>query len=286
MSLDKIVNRQNADGGWPYVCGKSWTEPTADAVLALLAAGENQAVAGGLRWLQYTQRPDGGWPPQAGLDDSTWVTALAALVPPDRLGAATHARAIHWLLNVTGEESTVTYRLRQWLDRNPKRAGQEYAGWPWVPGAAAWVLPTAAALLALEKEGRRDTSSQIHERIETGRRFLLSRTCTEGGWDHGGVPDTYRRARPYPEVTGMALAALRGVQSLQVARALELAKGFLGDCRSGDALNWLRLGLLAHGQLPPGYRPPPEVAYRTLPDLSLEVLVSADPKGCDLVWGC
>ena len=49
--------------------------------------------------------------------------------------------------------------------------------------------------------------------------------------------------------------------------------------RSADAVNWLRLGLLAHGQLPAGYCPPPDLACRTLSETGLEVLVSEAEKG-------
>jgi hypothetical protein len=92
-------------------------------------------------------------------------------------------------------------------------------------------------------------------------------------------------SRPYPETTGMGLAALRGVSSPKVERALGVAKSFLADCHSADALNWLRLGLMAHGQLPAGYCPPEQVAYRTLPETSLELLVSGMERGRDLIWG-
>ena len=54
----------------------------------------------------------------------------------------------------------------------------------------------------------------------------------------------------------MALAALGGVKAAEVERGLAVARQFLAECRSADALNWLRLGLLAHGQLPAGYYPP------------------------------
>jgi hypothetical protein len=59
----------------------------------------------------------------------------------------------------------------------------------------------------------------------------------------------------------------------------------LAGCRSADALNWLRLGLLAHGQLPAGYCPPTQVAYRTLPETSLDLLVTEAEKGGDPFWG-
>ena len=80
MSIELLVSKQNQDGGWPYVRGGSWTEPTVYAILALLSAGQEEPARRGLRWLVSVQRPDGGWPPQAGIEESSWVTALAALL--------------------------------------------------------------------------------------------------------------------------------------------------------------------------------------------------------------
>src|ERR1035438_5803706 len=142
MAIEILAGKQNRDGGWPYVRGSSWTEPTVYAVLALLAAGEFEPAKRGLRWILATGRPDGGWPPQAGVNQSTWVTALVALVPPEFLGAGPHARAISWLLRTTGRESTLTYRFREWLLGNSRPSEQEFPGWPWTPDTAAWVGPT------------------------------------------------------------------------------------------------------------------------------------------------
>src|SRR4051794_23534482 len=105
MSIGLLVSKQNADGGWPYLTGASWTEPTVYAVLALLAAGENSPAQHGLAWLRARQLPDGGWPPQTGFDESTWVTALVALIGPEKLGKAGHSGAIAWLLRTEGEET-------------------------------------------------------------------------------------------------------------------------------------------------------------------------------------
>ena len=47
----------------------------------------------------------------------------------------------------------------------------------------------------------------------------------------------------------MALAALRGVHAPRSRPCRSsVARRFLAECRSADALNWLRLGLLAHGR--------------------------------------
>jgi len=284
MSIESLVSRQNADGGFPYSRGRSWTEPTVFAVLALLAEGETEGAARGIRWLAGQQREDGGWAPQAGVDQSTWVTALVALLSPERLGSKVHSRAIEWLLRVKGEESTFTYRVREKLLGNVRPADQAFVGWPWMPGNASWVGPTAASVLALGKELRRKESAQVRERLEEGRRFLLVRTCEEGGWNHGAVRSLGFRWHPYPETTGIALAALHGVKSPLLARSVTVAKEFLRGCRSADAVNWLRLGLLAHGELPADYCLSPEIAFRTLPEASLQLLVSAAQSGRDVFW--
>ena len=285
MSVSTLLDKQNPDGGWPYTKGRSWTEPTAYAVLALLSARLKDAASRGVAWILSNRRPDGGWAPEPAVDESTWVTSLVALLPPDSLGPEAHLGAINWLLTVTGEESGSTYRLRQWLLGNSRPADQRNPGWPWVPGAAAWVGPTALAILALEQESRRNPSAVIQRRLADGRAFLLARMCQEGGWNHGSSRAAGYESRPYPETTGMALAALRGVVSPKIDRALDTASRFLAECRSADAQNWLTLGLAAHGRLSQDFRPSPDVRCRTLPDTSLALLVNAGERGRAFLLG-
>jgi hypothetical protein len=279
MSIDALVSKQNPDGGWSYVRGKSWTEPTVFAVMALLAAGERDAADRGLRWLAASQRRDGGWAPQPGVDQSTWVTGLVALLPPGAVGSSRHAAAINWLMGTSGLETSFEYRMREWLLGNRRLDETEFAGWPWVPGAAAWVGPTSIAILALAKEQLRRPSGAITDRVEDGRRFLLRRMCENGGWNHGSARPLGLEGEPYPETTGMALAALRGVQSPKVGKAVAVARKFLAQCRSADAMNWLRLGLLAHGELPEGYCRPQQLACRTIPETALDTLLAARDGG-------
>ena len=285
MSIEFLVARQNRDGGWPYVRGTSWTEPTVYAVLALLAAGEESPAERGLAWVRSLQRRDGGWRPQTAVDESTWVTALVALLPRDRLGPDRHARAVDWLLGTTGRETGgFVHRLRLWLLGVRWRPEQNFPGWPWMPGAAAWVGPTALAILALEKENRLNSSAILRRRIADGRRFLMLHMCRDGGWNHGAARALGWEASPYPETTGMALAALRGVRGEPMQRSLDVAQTFLRECRSADALNWLRLGLMAHGELPPGFSAPQGLEYRTVAETSFRLLVSAVENGRNCFW--
>lgn len=283
MSVDNLLTQQNGDGGWPYVRGRSATEPTVYAVLALAGAGESRAAVRGASWLRRTQHADGGWGPDQVVAQSTWVTALAALVGRELLGAAAHGCAIDWLIGTEGAESALAYRLRQWLIGNPASPEQEFPGWPYFPGTAAWVTPTAVAILALEREQRRSPRARLGRRIAQGRAFLLQRMCRGGGWNHGAARSLGREANPYPETTGIALAALRGTESAAVAQSIGVARRFLPECRSADGLHWLLLGLLAHGNAAAGECANAPVC-RTIPDQSMFLLVARAERGDSPFW--
>jgi len=278
MAIEFLLSKQNPDGGWPYIRGGSWTEPTVYAVLALLAAGETTHSQRGITWILRTARSDGGWASRPGVGESSWVTALAALIPEERIGQAAHARAIEWLLPVKGEDTTDLYCLRQWLMGRPNSADRDHPGWPWVQGAAAWVGPTSMAVVALDRERNRRPSARVLERAESGRRFLMAHMCREGGWNHGAAEAWGYAAGPYPETTGMALLAIgsvRGVRDQGMERTLAMGRRFLAESRSADAQNWLRLGLASQGVLPPGYAPPAAIVYRTVPEVALNHVASA-----------
>jgi hypothetical protein len=80
----------------------------------------------------------------------------------------------------------------------------------------------------------------------------------------------------------MALAALHGVRSPKLERATATARAFLEQCRSADELNWLRLGLLAQGRMPESFRPTISVAYRTVPEAALALVIDS---GRELLLG-
>ena len=237
QAVSALVAGQNSDGGWGYRSTESWTEPTAFALVALRAYGnQSTAVERGLRWLTQCQRRDGGWPPNPQVEESTWVTALALLA----LGE--NPRALAWLIEQSGRESGIVHRLRLWMLGFDGGVEMKNRGWPWFPGAAAWVAPTALTIVAMNGYG----TPEARKRLATAREFLLSRMCSDGGWNHGSSRALGYESSSYPETTGLALLALRGTPNL--SRSIERAQNHLRECRSTQGACWLRLGLLAHDQ--------------------------------------
>jgi hypothetical protein len=281
--MQNLVACQNQDGGWPYhPGGPSWTEPVAYALLALSAnRSAAEPVGRALEWLRAMQRPDGGWAPAPAVAQSTWVTAVVVLLGPSVLGEAPYRRAVAWLLDQTGAETSFVTRLRTFMSGNQTPPEQRFPGWPWFPGASAWVTPTALSMLALGKANRLDPSAAIERRLQMGVSFLIRHACSDGGWNYGAPRALGFEARSYPETTGIALLALHGIDSSGVRKACALAQMQLAACRSSEAESWLRLGLLAHRQLSPDARIPVRPP-RTVPNAALALLASAAEHGANI----
>jgi squalene cyclase len=264
-------SRQNRDGGWAYNKGGSWTEPT---VLVLLAQSVTQTdrpgFEAGLNFLRSTQRRDGGWSPRPDVDESTWVTALAALLPEEAIGAERLKRAVAWLEGQTGRESGWSYRLQQTIAGSKDKYPE---GWPWFPGTAAWVIPTSIGILAFERALTRGENRKLRERVNSGREFLFGRMCADGGWNHGSNRALGRDGDSYPETTGIALAALRRApEHKTIARAKEAARRHLATCRTAEGIAWLRMGLAAHGEPVQSQASP---TPRTTMDAALSAIATA-----------
>ena len=280
MDIASIISLQNHDGGWSYrKGGSSWTEPTVFALLAQLSGQPDaQSSERAFTWLRAAQRRDGGWPPCPSITQSTWVTAMVALLPRDALGGSHHASAIDWLMGQTGQETaSFAYRLRSELLGSGVGEPEARVGWPFFPGAAAWVTPTAMSILALEKARRLQNSNRIQQRIEIGRQFLLDRICKDGGWNYGRSNVLGVDAPSYPETTGQALLALDNVEPPRLKKALDAAREQARSCQSSEGLSWLQLGLQAHGIVAPS--PARRLASRRLVDSALWILAQASLGG-------
>jgi len=127
---------------------------------------------------------DGGFAPQAGVEESNWVTALVALLRRNS-SARSHTTAPSDGCCALPARNPARCTAARVAAGQPLPPEQAFAGWPWTTGAAGWVGPTSLAILALEREGRRRPSAEISRRIADGRQFLVRRTCREGGWNYG-----------------------------------------------------------------------------------------------------
>lgn len=247
---------QNSDGGWGYkIGGMSFVEPTAAVILALSQDAEMTAQVQRARaYLQNLQHADGGWGIAAMDDESGWMTAWAvwALAESD-VGAA--RRGAEWLLQIPIFRVTTQADLSG-IEKILK-IDASVAGWPWQPGDASWVFPSALALLALDAVGM-----QSHARAQEGVQYLLDRAIAEGGWNVGNPYMVSGNFPPTVENTALALRALavygvendvtqRGINYLQQEnftatafewawRVLYLAQTRRDAARARAALNGMR----------------------------------------------
>jgi hypothetical protein len=284
--IDPLQASQNPDGGWPYRHGaSSWIEPTVYSLLAGYACGDSTGRSRALDWIRSKQRSDGGWAPQPGLPQSTWVTSLVALLPAEDLGIPEHMRSIRWLLSQTPANATYLFRFRNWLQGIGH--AEAHAGFSWVSGTAGWATPTALAILALAKQNRRRPDSELKNRIASARAFLLEHRCRDGGWNHGSAQSLGVDAVSYPETTGTALLAIAGTQpngeAVNLAPSVARAESWWTDCPSCEAANWLALGLRAAGK--------PKEAFgksfkpRTIPEVALRLIAGAGNRGTEIFLG-
>jgi hypothetical protein len=250
-----ILKNQLPSGGWGFGTNRQWaTEPTCFALLALRLQ-PSSVHEPGVRLLLSCQNANGSWP--AFVDDDTegsWVTALAVLTLM-RLTTGWNAvdRGFGWLLNTQGRESHWLMKWRyRFLDRNVKFQPDKY-GWPWTPGSSSWVVPTAYTLIALRRYFACCMPEAVAQRVRRGVEMLFDRACPGGGWNAGngvafGVPLT-----PHPDVTALALIALRPQKHHPFIRAsLDWLLSQEPEVSSLYSLSWIAISLAAFG-LPAGH---------------------------------
>lgn len=260
---DFLWRTQNADGGWGYAVGHtSNVEATAAVVLALASdaaagvpsaaalpppppsAGEREAERA-IAWLVAAQRPNGGWGLTADDPMSGWQTAWAilALARPSASEAAVR-RGVAWLLAVPLmrlEKAEDVRWMKDILGIDPT-----LRGWPWLPGQAGWVEPTALALLALAPWAAR---TDVRPRLDEGIRFLLDRRCQDGGWNVGNPVMFSRPLPPRAIPTAWALLALNRLMpdAVRDEDVTTLRREMHAD-GSTSALAWGLLALRSLGQ--------------------------------------
>ncbi len=249
--LEFLRKSQNPDGGWGYFPGKgSWFEPTTYAMLALDGRPEaKDDLDRAWRLLRSWQLADGSFRPSGQVGDGTWVTAQAVTLASVRgIDDNSIQRAVDWLLRDVGAEHDVPMRVASFFHWLPTKLDVSHEGWPWREGNASWIEPTAQTLMALKKFASHHRSPKVDRRVQDGEKLVLSRRCSDGGWNCGN-PNVFNYDLPsYPETTGLALLGLLGRPEQELAGALNVARQFRAETKSSLAKAWLQLALRCHSQ--------------------------------------
>ena len=171
------------------------------------------------------QRADGSFQPSGEVKDGTWVTALAVTLASVRgIDDASVRASVDWLLSVVGAEHNIYTRVGSFLHLIKARLDVSHEGWPWREGNATWIEPTAHTLVALKKIASRYRTSEVEHRVRDGEELIVSRRCTDGGWNYGTPNMLYVDLPSYPETTALALLGLVGRSEQEYAGALEVAR--------------------------------------------------------------
>jgi hypothetical protein len=223
------------------------------------------------------QLPDGSVRPSGQIQEGTWVTSLAATLASVRgVHDSNVKNSVDWLLRVAGAEHNLAMRTASFFNLLKTKLDVSHEGWPWRNGNASWVEPTAHALVALKKSAKTYPSSVLDHRVREGEALLLSRRCSDGGWNCGN-PNVLNFDLPsYPESTALALLGLQGRTAQELAGPLAAARRFRTETKSSLAKAWLAIALRCHGENP---EPPPEHDAAS-PDIMLAALEAvAHPAG-------
>jgi uncharacterized protein (DUF362 family) len=246
-SLQTLLDRQDAGGGWAYRPGGTpQPEPTCLALLALAQmVKDSQAQRKGVDALVSWQHADGAFRVQNGYEGVQWPTALAVIALQRAGEIETHRQALEraaaWLCAARSQTLPFTEQHRKDFEFDPS-----IVGWGWTDGQFSWVDPTAWSCLALRIVGQGS-----HERVREGCRLLLDRAYDEGGTNVGSRRVFGRKTEPVPANTASLLLAFAGLPDhprLQSARQYLLQEA--QTQRDVENLCWIRLALDAWKQEP------------------------------------
>ena len=220
--VDELLSRRGNSARWGHHrgSGKYSAEATALATLAGWQQLDASARTSILDYWESHQLSDGGWPSIAPSSSTgNWPTAiiantLAQVAPNHR----SLPKALKSLLSAEPGETFWLWRLKFRTTDTQVRFDPSKYGWGWVPESVSWVIPTAGAILALER-GRRLGLIRVREverRLALGCSMLLDRVCPGGGWNAGNsvvhgrrTCDSHRRDVDRAGRTSFSLSSAR-----------------------------------------------------------------------------
>ncbi len=276
-----LLSRQNRDGGWGFRAGQSsWLEPTAYGALALHGT---EAAEGAAELLKSWQSPGGAWVASPQTQQPSWASSLALVLKCIRREYDdAWGRGVAWLAHSRAKQVPVSSWLDRLLGREPGNVlDHRLAAWPWTPGTAAWIEPTAHALRALALSLPRYDSPLVRERLDLGTRMILDRQCRDGGWNYGNKRVLGEDLESFPETTALALIGLCGRTGPAVERGIERALRHWSARPRGLAQALLRIAFRMHGV--PFEDRAVEVSERTETTV-LALAVIGEPEGAWRAW--
>jgi hypothetical protein len=178
-------------------------------------------------------------------------------------------RTIARLVATVGAEGGFLFQVHHWMHPEINDIDSTLQGWPWRPGTASWIEPTAHTVIALRNIaawlGRRNTPSYLGltRRVHVAQQMIVSRRASDGGWNCGTRRVWDVDVPSYPETTALALIALRGIPDIDLNSSLTLGRRYAAETRSALARAWLQIALPMYGVTvaaqPSGARPSQDI---------------------------
>jgi hypothetical protein len=259
--------------------GQYSAEATALATLAGWQRLDAPARTGILDYWKSHQLPDGGWSSIApSTSAGNWPTAvianMLAQVAPNH---PCLPLALRSLVSAEPGEAFWLWRLKFRTTDTQVRFDPSKYGWGWVSENVSWVIPTAGAMLALER-GRRlglIRGREVERRLVLGWSMLLDRMCPGGGWNAGNSVVYGVALAPHIDATSIVLAGLRFHYHLPEVRQ-SLSWLLAADCSSAYSLACKILALQSYVDVRSDVRPAMEAAQEKLAVLTQELGQIAD----------
>ena len=246
--LSELRRRELPGGGWSFSDSSQMSlEATCLATFSMLAE-RPLTTPEVVRPLLRAQLFDGSWPSFIGDGESSWTTSLAICVLNSANdSSAARERAQSWLLKTKGREGSWFWRWKFRLVDRAVRFDPDCYGWPWLPGSASWVIPTAFSVIAIKQFTACNRTEATEKRIRLGVDMLLDRVCVGGGWNSGnsivyGVP-----LLAHVDATAIALLALQDEKRTPIVQgSLRWLEQKSSNIESVDSLAWCILSLFVY----------------------------------------
>lgn len=243
-----LARKQLPSGGWAALSSSSQASLECTA-LAYLALAPNSAQDAARRFLLRMRNPNGSWPAFEGDDqEGSWTTALVLIALQDDLAAIRERqKGYDWLIETCGRESQWLWKWKFRTTDRHVRFDPDKFGWPWIPDANSWVVPTAFAILALHQLPSACGFNYSERRVELGIEMLFDRVCPGGGWNAGNGVVYGKPMAPHHDDSAIALLALssRSREPI-VASSLDWLERAVTGITAPWSIAWSVLALAAY----------------------------------------